>query len=89
MAMLSQLTKLAGLILLALVSHACATLEPYETMPARSSLTAIDDHSLPALTSFNELIATIPGEFQVFRWDQSPSPFKVIKNLLYQWFGQF
>lgn len=78
----------AALIVLPLLSHACATPGPEERAAPETDPAAIHAGSdfiapprlspaspLPALASFDELIETLPGELQVFRWDRSPQVF--------------
>lgn len=86
--MTHRLTPYAALIVLPMLSHACATpgleeMAAPETDPiairADIDLVAPPQRSpaspLPALASFDKLIETLPGELQVFRWDRSPQVF--------------
>ena len=86
--MTHRLTPYAALIVLPMLSHACATPGPEEIAVPETDPTAIHvdadsiaplllspARSLPVLASFDELIETLPGELQVFRWDRSPQVF--------------
>lgn len=89
--MTHRLTPYAALIVLPLLSHACATAGPEERAAPEADPTAIHAGGdfiasprlspaspLPALVSFDELIESLPGELQVFRWDQAPQVFVFI-----------
>ena len=78
----------AALIVLPLLSHACATPGPEERAAPETDPAAIHAGSdfiaspqrspagsLPALASFDELIESLSDELRVFRWDQAPQVF--------------
>lgn len=86
--MTHRLTPYAALIVLPLLSHACATPGPEERAAPEADPTAIHASgdfiaspqrspagSLPALAAFDELIESLSDELRVFRWDRSPQVF--------------
>lgn len=82
--MTQRLIQYAAFIVLPMLSHACATPGPEAMAASKTDPAAIHvdadlialprlspASSLPALASFDELIKTLSGELQVFRWDRS------------------